>query len=129
MRLGSVPRTPRSAASRRTSNPYSPASIPHHALIGSIALKAVAASGVPVLLVKQWSLQKAGASRFTLDELEDVVQYLNELHYRFGLPAKPDRNRQNTQERMPASMAATTQPLGRTRYVSAEKASQSDAVL
>lgn len=26
--------------------------------------------------------------QFTLDELEDVVVYLNESHYRFGLPAR-----------------------------------------
>ena len=25
---------------------------------------------------------------YTLDELEDIVQYLNESHYRFGLPAR-----------------------------------------
>lgn len=25
---------------------------------------------------------------YTLDELEDIVQYLNEAHYRFGMPPK-----------------------------------------
>ena len=25
---------------------------------------------------------------YTLDELEDIVQFLNEAHYRFGLPPK-----------------------------------------
>ena len=33
--------------------------------------------------VARWSKQTK--HRFTLDELEDVVAYLNESHYRFGL--------------------------------------------
>lgn len=28
---------------------------------------------------------------YTLDELDDIVQYLNEAHYRFGLPARSSR--------------------------------------
>jgi mono/diheme cytochrome c family protein len=28
---------------------------------------------------------------YTLDELESIVQYLNESHYRFGLPPAPGR--------------------------------------
>src|SRR5688572_21692266 len=34
--------------------------------------------------VARWASQTK--HRFTLDELEDVVTYLNESHYRFGLP-------------------------------------------
>ena len=34
--------------------------------------------------VARWAAQTK--HRFTLDELESVVQYLNESHYRFGLP-------------------------------------------
>jgi mono/diheme cytochrome c family protein len=37
--------------------------------------------------VARWAAQTK--RQFTLDELESVVQYLNESHYRFGLP--PDR--------------------------------------
>jgi mono/diheme cytochrome c family protein len=36
--------------------------------------------------VGRWSQQTKRA--WTLDELEDVVQYLNESHYRIGLPPK-----------------------------------------
>jgi mono/diheme cytochrome c family protein len=36
--------------------------------------------------VARWAPQTKRT--FTLDEREDVVQYLNESHYRFGLPAK-----------------------------------------
>jgi len=35
--------------------------------------------------VARWAPQTK--RQFTLDELEDVVAYLNESHYRFGLPA------------------------------------------
>lgn len=39
-------------------------------------------------MVARWAAQTKHP--FTLDELEDVVQYLNESHYRFGLaPRKP----------------------------------------
>jgi mono/diheme cytochrome c family protein len=34
--------------------------------------------------VPRWAAQTK--HRFTLDEIESVVQYLNESHYRFGLP-------------------------------------------
>jgi mono/diheme cytochrome c family protein len=34
--------------------------------------------------VARWASQTK--HRFTLDEIESVVQYLNESHYRFGLP-------------------------------------------
>jgi len=34
--------------------------------------------------VARWADQTK--HRFTLDEIEGVVQYLNESHYRFGLP-------------------------------------------
>ena len=34
--------------------------------------------------VARWAPQTR--RNFTLDELEDVVQYLNQSHYRFGLP-------------------------------------------
>jgi mono/diheme cytochrome c family protein len=34
--------------------------------------------------VVRWAAQTK--RQFTLDELEDVVQYLNQSHYRFGLP-------------------------------------------
>ena len=34
--------------------------------------------------VARWSAQTKHS--FTLDEIESVVQYLNESHYRFGLP-------------------------------------------
>jgi mono/diheme cytochrome c family protein len=38
--------------------------------------------------VSRWAAQTT--RRFTLDEREDLVQYLNESHYRFGLaPSKP----------------------------------------
>ena len=47
--------------------------------------------------VARWAPQ-TGRS-FTLDEREDVVQYLNESHYRFGLAPKADRNTQTDQER------------------------------
>jgi hypothetical protein len=40
--------------------------------------------------VARWAAQTK--HRFTLDELESVVQYLNESHYRFGLPP-PDSPR------------------------------------
>ena len=36
--------------------------------------------------VTRWALQTG--RRFTLDEREEVVQYLNESHYRFGLPPR-----------------------------------------
>jgi mono/diheme cytochrome c family protein len=39
--------------------------------------------------VARWTEQTK--HRFTLDEIENVVQYLNESHYRFGLP--PDLQR------------------------------------
>ena len=39
--------------------------------------------------VARWSAQTKHT--FTLDEIESVVQYLNESHYRFGLP--PDLQR------------------------------------
>jgi mono/diheme cytochrome c family protein len=39
--------------------------------------------------VARWAPQTK--RQFTLDELESVVQYLNESHYRFGLP--PDSRR------------------------------------
>ena len=37
-------------------------------------------------MVAQWAPQTKRA--YTLDELEDIVQYLNQAHYRFGLPPK-----------------------------------------
>lgn len=37
-------------------------------------------------MVARWAPQTK--REFTLDELEDVVQYLNESHYRFGLPPR-----------------------------------------
>ena len=37
--------------------------------------------------VGRWAPQTG--RRFTLDEREEMVQYLNESHYRFGLPPKP----------------------------------------
>lgn len=36
--------------------------------------------------VARWAPQTKRS--FTLDEREEIVQYLNESHYRFGLPAK-----------------------------------------
>jgi len=37
-------------------------------------------------MVARWAPQtKRG---YTLDELDDIVQYLNETHYRFGLPPR-----------------------------------------
>ena len=39
--------------------------------------------------VARWADQTK--HRFTLDEIEGVVQYLNESHYRFGLPPDPQR--------------------------------------
>ena len=39
--------------------------------------------------VSRWAPQTG--RRFTLDEREDVVQYLNESHYRFGLAPKADQ--------------------------------------
>ena len=39
--------------------------------------------------VARWASQTK--RQFTLDELESVVQYLNESHYRFGLPPDPLR--------------------------------------
>ena len=36
--------------------------------------------------VARWAPQTK--RNFSLDEREDIVQYLNESHYRFGLPAK-----------------------------------------
>lgn len=43
-------------------------------------------------MVARWAPQTK--RRFTLDELEDIVQYLNESHYRFGLaPARPPGSR------------------------------------
>ena len=36
--------------------------------------------------VARWSKQTKRS--YTLDELESIVQYLNESHYRFGLPQK-----------------------------------------
>lgn len=40
-------------------------------------------------MVAQWAPQTKRT--YSLDELEDIVQYLNETHYRFALP--PRRNR------------------------------------
>jgi mono/diheme cytochrome c family protein len=37
-------------------------------------------------MVAQWAPQTKRT--YTLDELEDIVQYLNESHYRFGLPPR-----------------------------------------
>ena len=37
-------------------------------------------------MVAQWAPHSKRT--YTLDELEDIVQYLNEAHYRFGLPPK-----------------------------------------
>ena len=37
-------------------------------------------------MVARWAPQTK--RQFTLDEREDVVQYLNESHYRFGLAAR-----------------------------------------
>jgi mono/diheme cytochrome c family protein len=37
-------------------------------------------------MVARWAPQTRRS--FTLEEREDIVQYLNESHYRFGLPAK-----------------------------------------
>jgi len=38
-------------------------------------------------MVAQWAPHTKQRT-YTLDELEDIVQYLNEAHYRFGLPPK-----------------------------------------
>jgi mono/diheme cytochrome c family protein len=38
-------------------------------------------------MVAQWAPHTKQRT-YTLDELEDMVQYLNEAHYRFGLPPK-----------------------------------------
>jgi mono/diheme cytochrome c family protein len=40
-------------------------------------------------MVARWVPQ--ARHRFTLDEQEAVVQYLNESHYRFGLPPRPKK--------------------------------------
>lgn len=40
-------------------------------------------------MVALWAPQTKHA--YTLDELESIVQYLNESHYRFGLPPAPRR--------------------------------------
>jgi mono/diheme cytochrome c family protein len=37
-------------------------------------------------MVARWAPQTKRT--YTLDELEDIVQYLNESHYRFGLPPR-----------------------------------------
>lgn len=37
-------------------------------------------------MVAQWAPQTKRS--YTLDELEDIVQYLNDAHYRFGLAPK-----------------------------------------
>jgi mono/diheme cytochrome c family protein len=37
-------------------------------------------------MVAQWAPQTKRS--YTLDELDDIVQYLNEAHYRFGLPPR-----------------------------------------
>ena len=37
-------------------------------------------------MVAQWAPHSKRS--YTLDELEDIVQYLNEAHYRFGLAPK-----------------------------------------
>jgi len=37
-------------------------------------------------MVARWAPQTKRS--FTLDEREDIAQYLNESHYRFGLPPK-----------------------------------------
>ena len=37
-------------------------------------------------MVAQWAPQTK--RKYTLEDLEDIVQYLNESHYRFGLPAR-----------------------------------------
>lgn|SRR5690348_14661914 len=39
--------------------------------------------------VSRWAPQTR--RNFTLDEREDMVQYLNESHYRFGLPARRNK--------------------------------------
>jgi mono/diheme cytochrome c family protein len=40
-------------------------------------------------MVARWAPQTRRS--FTLDEIEDVVHYLNESHYRIGLPPRPER--------------------------------------
>lgn len=40
-------------------------------------------------MVARWAPQTKRT--YTLDELDDIVRYLNESHYRFGLPAAPAR--------------------------------------
>jgi mono/diheme cytochrome c family protein len=40
-------------------------------------------------MVAQWA--KETKRSYTLDELDDIVQYLNEAHYRFGLAPQPPR--------------------------------------
>ena len=40
-------------------------------------------------MVAQWAPQTKRT--YSLDELESIVQYLNESHYRFGLPPAPSR--------------------------------------
>ena len=37
-------------------------------------------------MVARWAPQTKG--NFTLDDREEIVQYLNESHYRFGLPPR-----------------------------------------
>lgn len=41
--------------------------------------------------VARWAPQTK--RQFTLDEIEQVAQYLNESHYRIGLPAREGRER------------------------------------
>ena len=43
-------------------------------------------------MVARWAPQTK--RQFTLDEIEDVVQYLNQSHYRFGLPRDVPRRGQ-----------------------------------
>ncbi len=42
-------------------------------------------------MVARWAPQTKRS--YTLDELDDIVQYLNEAHYRFGLAPLPPRRR------------------------------------
>jgi mono/diheme cytochrome c family protein len=41
--------------------------------------------------VARWAQRPETKRQFSLDELEQIVQYLNESHYRLGLPPKEPR--------------------------------------
>jgi hypothetical protein len=51
-------------------------------------------------MVARWAPQTKRT--YTLDELEDIVQYLNESHYRFGLPPRKAHGDSLTRIKSPA---------------------------